>query len=158
MDADYSTTTELADILQRDSDAPFRVGHHFASDLVTFGRANKMKPADIPFDKVREIYAEAVKTFNFPKTEFPLSQAQYRKSLTAKNMLASSLGLGGPQESEVKRMLAQTQKNLEADHGWLAERRLRLARAGLFLSGGGSVVEPGSPKPSPPFPSAPCPT
>lgn len=133
VDADYSTTTELADILQRDSDLPFRVGHHFASDLVTFGRANKMKPADIPFDKVREIYAEAVKTFNFPKTEFPLSQAQYRKSLTAQNMLASSLGLGGPQESEVKRMLAQTQKNLEADHGWLAERRLRLARASAKL-------------------------
>jgi argininosuccinate lyase len=78
VDADYSTTTELADMLQRDSDVPFRVGHHFASDLVTYGRLNKMKPADIPFPEVQRIYGEALKAFNFEHAQFPLTQAQFR--------------------------------------------------------------------------------
>lgn len=129
VDADYSTTTELADILQRDSDIPFRVGHHFASDLVNYGRANKLKPAEIPFDVVKQLYVEAVKAFNFPQTEFPLTQERYRKSLTAQNMLASSQGLGGPQRAETLRMLAAEKGRLDQDAAWLKAQQDKLARA-----------------------------
>ncbi|WP_232511755.1 argininosuccinate lyase [Herbaspirillum sp. meg3] len=133
VDADYSTTTELADILQRDSDVPFRVGHHFASDLVTYGRTNKMKPADIPFDIVQQIYTEAVKKFNFERTQFPLTQEQYKKSLTAQNMLASSKGLGGPQRAEVLRMLGVEKAKLDKDMTWVQQQRQKLAKASANL-------------------------
>jgi argininosuccinate lyase len=129
VDDDYSTTTELADILQRDSNIPFRVGHHFASDLVTYGRLNKMKPSEIPFDIVQQKYAEAVKAFDFTDTEFPLTQARYQKSLTAQNMLSSSKGLGGPQRAETERMLTVEKEKLQQDVAWLRTQQDKLARA-----------------------------
>lgn len=133
VDADYSTTTELADILQREADVPFRVGHHFASDLVTYGRTNKLKPGDISFDVVQQIYAEAVKKFDFERTQFPLTQAQYQTAVTAQNMLSSSKGLGGPQRAEVMRMLGAEQDKLNRDSAWLQQQRQKLAQASQRL-------------------------
>jgi argininosuccinate lyase len=129
VDAEYSTTTELADILQRDADIPFRVGHHFASELVSYGRANKLKPAEIPLEVARELYTAAVKAFDFPRTGFPLTQERFRTALSAQNMLASSKGLGGPQRAETARMLAAEKSRLAQDAAWLKAQQDRLVRA-----------------------------
>ena len=115
--------------MPRDADVPFRVGHHFASELVNYGRTSKLKPADIPFDVVKQLYAEAVKAFDFPKAEFPLTLERFRTSLTAQNMLASSRGLGGPQRAETVRMLAAEKGRLDQDAAWLKAQRDKLARA-----------------------------
>ncbi|RZO02765.1 argininosuccinate lyase [Pseudomonas moorei] len=133
VDADYSTTTELADTLQRESDVPFRVGHHFASDLVTYGRQTKTKPADIPFDQVRVIYGKALQAFNMQGAQFPLTEARFRETLTAQNMVSASKGLGGPQRSEVDRMLGAERVRLKADQDWLSEQRQKLAQAQVNL-------------------------
>ena len=43
--ADYSTTTEIADALLQRANVPFRVGHHFASQLTDYGRAQGLEAA-----------------------------------------------------------------------------------------------------------------
>jgi argininosuccinate lyase len=129
VNADYSTTTELADTLQRIADVPFRVGHHFASELVNYGRGNDLRPTEIPYDAAQRIYTEAAKLYKLENAQLPLSEAQFRTSLTAENMVGASQGIGGPQPAEVARMLAEQGALLKGDRDWLATARDRLAQA-----------------------------
>jgi argininosuccinate lyase len=129
VDGDYSTTTELADTLQRVAEIPFRVGHHFASELVNYGRGHNLKPTEIPYVEAQKIFVEAAKEFKLDKTTLPLTEAQFRTSLTAQNMVNASQGLGGPQPAEVARMLSAGQARLAQDREWLDLVRGRLAEA-----------------------------
>jgi argininosuccinate lyase len=133
VNADYATTTELADILQRDADVPFRVGHHFASDLVTYGRAHGLRPSQIPFAIAQEIYLKVAEHFGRTETQLPLDEAGFQRALTPENMVRSSRGLGGPQPAEVRRMLEAQRRQLAADQAWIAEREMKLSSASARL-------------------------
>ena len=136
VNAEYSTTTELADVLQREADVPFRVGHHFASELVTFGRAKGLRPADLAFGDLVRIWGEAGKQFKLPEESvFPLTEKRFREALSAEAMIAASKGLGGPQPAEMARMLDVARKKLSEDRAWAQAARSRLAEAQAKLDG-----------------------
>ena len=128
VNAEWSTTTELADVLQREADVPFRAGHHFASELVTFGRDRKLRPADLAFADVRRIWIEAGKKYDVD-ARFPLSEARFRSALSPEGMIAAAKGLGGPQPAEVARMVELEKRRLSDDEKWLRDTRARLAAA-----------------------------
>src|SRR5262249_28908713 len=128
VNAEYSTTTELADVLQRDADVPFRAGHHFASDLVTYGRANHLRPGQIPYAEAQRLYAQAAAAFGLAAA-LPLNEQQFRSALSAEGMVRASRGMGGPQPAEVARMMIGYRNGLAGDGEWLKEARDRLERA-----------------------------
>jgi argininosuccinate lyase len=130
VDADYVATRELADALQRDANVPFRIGRHFAGELVAYARKNKLpKAADIPYADAQRMYAQAAKKFGVDNAKLPFDETLFRQVLTPQNMIAASKGLGGPQPGEVARMLGDAKQRLESDQAWVQAARDKLMAA-----------------------------
>ena len=62
VNADYSTTTEIADALLQKAEVPFRTGHHFASKLTDYGRGKGLKIHEIPYSEAQRITKNRRKT------------------------------------------------------------------------------------------------
>ncbi|MBN9081358.1 MAG: hypothetical protein BGP04_24040 [Rhizobiales bacterium 62-17] len=130
VDQEFSTMTELADVLQRDGDIPFRIGHHFAARLVEHLRAQGQRASEIAFSEAQRLWREVADELDFPVGALPLSESMFRRALDADNMVQSSKGMGGPQAVEVNRMLAAARNDLlDIDRPWQKARIADLARA-----------------------------
>lgn len=125
---------ELAETLQRSHRIPFRVGHHFSSEVVTYARERNLKPRAFPYTEAVRIYAEAGKKYQLADLRLPLDEATFRKTLSAEDMVGTRVGTGGPQPAEVERMLAEARAALAADRAWMKGRREKLAEADAKLN------------------------
>jgi argininosuccinate lyase len=61
LNSDWTASQELADVLMRKYKLPFRLGHHFASEVVDFAKENNIRPLDFPSAQAQRIYRDAVK-------------------------------------------------------------------------------------------------
>lgn len=127
VNADYSTTTEIADALLQRSDVPFRIGHHFASMLTDYGRAQGLALHEIPYAEAARIYAADT------KQAFPLSATDFNEVISAEYMVFGRKGSGGPQLAEVNRMLSNERAGVAAGRAWLQDSSQQLARAEVAL-------------------------
>ncbi|SHI76780.1 argininosuccinate lyase [Aureimonas altamirensis DSM 21988] len=128
LNADWTASQEIADILMRDHGLPFREGHHVASEIVTYARAEGIGPLDFPYEKARKIYAETVKDTDFAQ-ELPLSEAEFRAALDPVAIVRGRATSGGPQPEEMKRMLDEATARLDGQESWAAEQRAHIDAA-----------------------------
>lgn len=133
LEDDWTTSMELAETLQKDHQVPFRVGHSFASSMVTHARANGLRPREFPYEKAVELYAEAIAKYKLADSKYPVGEAEFRKALSPEHMVASRVGIGGPQPAEVERMLARAQSALKSDKAWMQATRQKLKDADANL-------------------------
>lgn len=119
VNADYSTTTEIADALLQKAEVPFRTGHHFASKLTDFGRGKGLKIHEIPYSEAQRIYEEQA------KDKLPLTEAEFREVISAEYMVFGRKGLGGPQVESTTRASKMASEQIKIHINW-REAHIRL--------------------------------
>lgn len=128
VNADYSTTTEIADALLQKAEVPFRTGHHFASKLTDYGRGKGLKIHEIPYSEAQRIYEEQA------KDKLPLTEAGFREVISAEYMVFGRKGLGGPQTSEAKRMFTDASIHTKTNVDWLNNQRNKASQTTGFIN------------------------
>lgn len=133
LNSDWTASQEVADTLMRRYGLPFRVGHHFASEIVDYAKAHDIRPTEFPYAEGRRIYAEALREMGLPADELPMSEAEFRASLNPVAIVRNRATAGGPQPAEMDRMLRAARQRLETQARWIAGERKRIdtALAGL---------------------------
>lgn len=128
LNGDWTASQELADVLMRNHQVPFRVGHHFSSEVVKHAKAHNLKPLEFPYAEARRIYRESVKEYpDVP--ELPMSEQEFRSTLNPVAIVQNRRTVGGPQEPEMRRMLAAARQSLADQDQWIKARRAAIDTA-----------------------------
>ncbi|CAN5672428.1 argininosuccinate lyase [soil metagenome] len=134
LNSDWTASQELADLLMRKYKLPFRVGHHFASEVVDFAKAKDIKPLDFPYADARRIYSNAVKGSSYP-AELPISESEFRSALDPVAIVRNRQSSGGPQPAEMERMLRAAKLGTAQQTDWIKQKRAVLTSALSKLDG-----------------------
>ena len=127
LDRGFSTMTEVADVLLREADVPFRTAHAYASALADHCRAEGRAAGTLTNRELRSIYRRDI------GEDLPVAPSVIREALDPVRLIASRRGYGGPQAAEVARSLDAHRASLADQRAWLAtaEGALATARAAL---------------------------
>ncbi|WPB56656.1 lyase family protein [Xylophilus sp. GOD-11R] len=126
LNSDWTASQELADVLMRKYKLPFRVGHHFASEVVEYAKAKDIKPLAFPYADAQRIYADTVKGSDFPPA-LPMSEAEFRSTLDPVAIVKNRRTAGGPQPEEMARMLKTAQQRIADQDAWIKGRRTQIS-------------------------------
>ncbi|GAM85473.1 hypothetical protein ANO11243_034800 [Dothideomycetidae sp. 11243] len=126
LDLDWTASQELADLLMLDHGVPFRVGHHFASDMVSFARKQGIRPSSFSHEDATRLYSEACVALRYPSAAFPLSESQFRSALDPAAIVGARKTSGGPQASEMQRMVRESRSAADRLGGWTQGKRRRI--------------------------------
>nr|WP_305123235.1 lyase family protein [Roseomonas sp. GC11] len=127
LNSDWTASQEVADVLMRQYRLPFRVGHHFASEIVSYAKEHDIRPADFPYAEAQRIYTETLRhEMGVQDGRLPLSEAEFRATLDPIAIIRNRATAGGPQPTEMARMLHNAKQRLEADAQWIAASRARI--------------------------------
>lgn len=126
LNSDWTASQELADVLMRKYKLPFRMGHHFASEIVEYAKAKDIRPLVFPYAEAQRIYAETVKGSDFAPS-LPMSEAEFRSTLDPVAIIKNRQTAGGPQPAEMTRMIKEAGDRVAQQDSWIAARRARIS-------------------------------
>lgn len=124
LDLDWTASQELADVLMREHKVPFRVGHHFASEVVRYAKTEDLYPSNFPYPEASRIFTDTLKHTNLENSGYKfLSEEEFREALDPAGIIKRRATSGGPQPEEIERMIGDSKKALEEVNSWVQDRR-----------------------------------
>lgn len=129
LNSDWTASQELADVLMAKHKLPFRVGHHFASEIVDYAKTHNIRPTDFPYAEAQRIYRHTLSEMKVSGGELPVSEAEFRATLDPVAIIRNRATVGGPQPAEMTRMLAAAKQTLAGREAWIKQRRERIDSA-----------------------------
>lgn len=130
LNSDWTASQEIADRLMREHGLPFRIGHHMASRMVSYARANGLLPLNFPYAEIVRIYREEI-TEEFPEASpvFPMSEAEFRDALDPRKIVENRRTAGSARPSEVEAMIGEEEAALLALKSKLEAREGQVEKA-----------------------------
>ena len=128
----YSTTTELANLLVKKYGVPFRASHKIVGAAVKTLLDKKLALSDLK----PELLSKTAK--DVAGITLDVKLADIKASIDPKKFVESHKTLGGPAPAEVKRMLTSRKQNASQSKTWLKETKSGLEEADVELK---SVVQ-----------------
>ncbi|KAK9416983.1 putative Arginosuccinase [Seiridium unicorne] len=123
LNSDWTASQEVADVLMIRYDVPFRVGHHFVSEIVTHARQNDIRPSDFPYEQAQKLWVTAHEHLNLDTTRaLPMSYDEFKETLDPAAIVQNRATTGGPQPAEMERMLKDARKKLKLFNEWISAR------------------------------------
>ena len=111
LNLDWTCSQEIADVLMRKYEVPFRTGHHFASEIVTYARQNNVTPATFTYAEACRIYAQLAAEDSSLPQRLPLTEKEFRSCLDPVAIVHNRAVKGGPQPEELQLMLKEADKH-----------------------------------------------
>ena len=136
LNLDWTASQEVADVFMRDYKLPFRVGHHIASEIVSYAKANGIKPCNFPYSEVKRIYEEVIKK-EYPQGSpvCPMSETQFKDTLNPVKIIQNRKTTGGPQLTELDKSLANMEKSISSQIEWAKDNAAAISNALQRLDG-----------------------
>ena len=127
---DWTASQEVADVFMREYKLPFRVGHHVASSMVSYAKANNIKPSDFPYKEMQRIYSEVIaKEYPQGPQVCPMSEELFKRTLDPKAIVANRRTEGGPQPAELEKAIRRVQQTLADQKEWAQKERGSIDKA-----------------------------
>lgn len=123
----YSTATELADMLVRSAGLSFRQAHHVVGRVVRLAMEKGLRASEVSAALVMEV---AERMLDKP---IHLSEADVSSAMDPQQAVEGHVGSGGPASGECQQLIAEAEEQLSSDQQWLEAHveQIRSGRARL---------------------------
>lgn len=126
LNLDWTCSQEIADILMKNHGIPFRAGHHFASEIVTFARNHDITPDRFSYEKARHIYSAVAKNDPTLPGKFPMTEEEWQSAKDPASIVRHRSVKGGPQPEELDKMIIMAENKLSNHKKWVEQTAKKL--------------------------------